>query len=486
MRLFGLAVLSHIAFVSAIVPNVINSNNNNGPQQPRTDDDALNSDMSLPNLLHIQSIGDIKNYDISGNVQYDSGRLLISQYGSLWTRSLFPRESEFTVEVVFRSSGTGEDIMFSDNHLTFWVVESRTTPENYDGFKFVVNNRDTQGLKIFNNDGTSSGSGSDESLSLSIGDCQFRYLQSDVPFTLRISYTDKWFKVQVDNNLCFKTDQVQIPVTHGGYKFGISSFMNPQSSETFEILAVKVWDGITEDAIDDHGLMADGQLKIDVTEKQVAVEQQQQQQDQEQDTGPDAARRKFLEKVQQQQQQHQQNEPRISSAKPSHDMVQVVAKIENLEHLIADLSKSIVPNTNIDEVTDVVKQTQLTLLELKQTFIQQYSELLTAIASLNQKVIGEVREQHYGMEELSRKVDLLMNEHKQVQHQYQKQQHHQQRKDLELERQRNGNNLDGSSGSGSVADSLIKWILVPLVVILLALLVFVYRLRHDIKHSKLL
>lgn len=62
-----------------------------------------------------------------------------------------------------------------------------------------------------------------------------------------------------------------------------------------------------------------------------------------------------------------------------------------------------------------------------------------------------------------------MNNHKEISYQYQ-----------------NAKESDSPNGVGTTVDVLMKWVLFPLMLILLVLVVFVYRLRHDIKHSKLL
>lgn len=85
-------------------------------------------------------------------------------------------------------------------------------------------------------------------------------------------------------------------------------------------------------------------------------------------------------------------------------------------------------------------------------------------------MIGEVREQQYSMEEIGKKVDLLMANHKEISYQYKQQ----------------GTALDQYSNQSGIANTLIKWILIPVVAVIIVLTVVVSRLRHDIKHSKLL
>lgn len=476
--------------------------------------------LSLSDLLKIDKVSDVKNYAVSDTVSFDQGRLLLGQQGSLWTKNKLSlqKSNEFTYEVVFRSSGKSNDIQFRENGLNVWLVDDRSPKtaksglgsEVFDGFKFAVNNRDQQGLKIFNNDGNQRVPAVDDSLELSLGDCQFRYLESDVPFTLRISYSanKNWFKVQVDNNLCFKTDQIQLP-PKSDWVFGITSVVNSASKELFEILEVNVWDKLTEDAVDDHGLMDGEELKVDVEEKVVNNEGGEKAGAIPEHASPAQIRQSLMERARQHREEtakanggnnnnnnnnnaQKQNEPRISTKlAPTGDSIQLVLnKLDQLEIALADLSASSPRGANENSqgggsggVSVQVQETKDILVELRQTFITQYAELLQAIQLLNQKVIGEVREQHVGMEEISKKVDLLMNEHKEVQHQYINHYKQQERQKAE------GISIPGGekeSNSDTLADKLIKWVLIPLMIVLLALVVFVYRLRHDIKHSKLL
>ena len=476
MRVFKNVILNAIS-VTAAIPNVnINQQDNPGIEQ------VLES-LSLPNLLTIDSISRISNYETS-SVIFDQGRILMNKQGALFSKSFIPSK-EFTAEIVFRSSGKSQDIQFSDNGLNIWLLDDRKSQslDQYDGLKFAINNVDIQGLKIFNNDGTNN---VDNGLDVSIGDCQFRYLESDVPFTLRISYSDKWFKVQVDNNLCFKTDKIKLPQNQN-FKLGVTSNTNSQSQETFEILAIKVWDKLTEDALDDHGLMVEGELKVDVKK---IVDGSQQIQD-EDHVKPRVIRESLMERARKHREEMEraQNLDISNIGSQNNDFLLILDKLNHLEYLVNDLPNSYNPSSqgtkndqvggalsqSQNDITNAIKETRDTINGLKETFVQQYAQLLQAVSDLNHKVIGEVREQHYGMEEIGKKVDLLMSEHKEVQHQYKKQSEQMGQKSAHV-----------VSPSDSTFDKLIKWILIPLMIVLLALVVFVYRLRHDIKHSKLL
>ncbi|CAI5755858.1 unnamed protein product [Candida verbasci] len=447
---FLILLLQLISITLAIVPNVNHIPENKKEQNPLKFESTEKS-LSLPNLLTIDSKSQISNYDLSKTINYDNGRLLLDKNGVMWSKNTLPQD-EFTIEVDFRSTGRIEDLQFLENQLSIILAENIQSFDKFDGFKFLINNQEQEGLKIFNNDGSKT---LNNLIDESIGDCKFRYLESNVPFTIRISYkrSESWFKVQIDNNLCFKTNRIQIP-NNSKLRLGVFSIINRSSIEEFEILNVKVWDHLIEDAIDDHGLMNDGEVKVEF--KTIVVEESQATDA----IKPEYKRESLMEKAQKQRQESMQVQD-----------FNVLKKLQDLEYQ---------QNEKIDKLIQIQNELNSNLQnqkkELQQLFTTQYAEILSSISTLNQKLIGEVREQHFGMEELSKKVDLLMNNHKEIAYQYEKnqiQQQQQQQQHIQVP-------------TSSVFDSLIKWILVPLLIILIILVIFVYRLRHDIKHSKLL
>ncbi|KAK6874822.1 Protein EMP46 [Candida tropicalis] len=425
-----------LQLVSAVVPNVGRISSQVAP----------NPHYSLPNLLTIDSKTDINNWEISENIQFDNGRLLLGQSGSIWNKYKIPTSNkQWTIELVFRSTGLDADKVYLENGLTVWLVndnEGNNIPTNvFDGFKIEMNNKEQPGLKLYNNDGSQEIS---TDLNHALGQCKFQYLESNVPFTLRLSYDEnKWFKIQVDNNLCFKTDQVKIPFND--ILFGITSDVSPQSQEQYEILGLKTWEKLTEDATDDH-------VRQEMLKKQQEEDAQLQNQEFSQQGGNDASFDLIISKL---------NQLEIS--------VNTLNNLEEDAEIIAINNKIKELNNAQEVLKSTVDDTKKAVQDLEQTLVRQYSQMLDAIGQLNQKVIGEVREQHSGMEELSKKVDLLMNNHKEISYQYQ-----------------NAKESDSPNGVGTTVDVLMKWVLFPLMLILLVLVVFVYRLRHDIKHSKLL
>lgn len=429
------------------------------------------SRVSLPNLLELNSVYDLESdWSLNNNIKLDTGRLLIGKLGgSLWSESALPNsDEEWTVELVFRSTGTGRDITFGEkNGLSLFLANNPNVndvsnfggPSKFDGFQFLFNNKEKEGLKIFANDNLKT---IGKNLGDSIGNCEFTYLDSTVPFTLRVSYSKakNWFKVQIDNNLCFKTDQISIP--RNNFKLGISGDNNPASEEIFEVLKLNVWDHLTDDAIDDHGLMADGQIKVAVTK--VQEPQQKPQQDSEFHP-PSKIRQSLMERTSRhkelllEQEKAQMLASNVDNSKLQEIVSQnnkLASRLDSLDSKLSSLNKDTSSNSPPDSIS--VESFD----EFKHTISSQYIELLGSISSLNEKMISEVREQQFTIDELGRKVDLLMSNHKELQYQNQ------------------------NTPQDSDPTSIIRWILITIVIVVLVLTIFVYRLRHDIKHSKLL
>ena len=479
----------------AIIPNVDNidkSNSNDQHDEP--------GHLSLPNLLHANNINDLDlTWDTLSNIKLDTGRLIIDKNnGAVWSKAhLANTGDEWTIEMVFRSSGTAKnDLAFGDvNGLALWLIDSSNSlpindrnvdnfggPSQFDGFQFLINANEKRGLKIFNNDGTKT---LQNTIEQSIGECAFNYLDSLVPFTVRVSYSKlrRWFKVQIDNNLCFKTDQIILPDDLNDFMFGITGNISPSSQEAYEILKLNVWTHLTSDAIDDHALMSDGHLKIEY--KTVTA-------DDPKDTyiPPSRIRESLMERnrkhreeiLRQQREAHQQGK---EDNKMDLLLDDISFKLENIELRLSSMDSSVgsgdtsydtkILGAQLKDITAIQAQQQEALSQLQQSYDQfkttlghQYTELLQSVSKLNEKVIGEVREHQYSTEELGKKVDLLMSNHKEVAYQYQ-----------------NGNN-EFKNNEADLLPSIIRWVLIPVVVGIILLTIVVYRLRHDIKHSKLL
>lgn len=426
--------------------------------------------LSLPNLLEVNDIFDLENaWSFYNGIRFDTGRLLLGKLGgSIWSKNRMTKaDNEWTIEFMFRSSGRSQDLVFSEtNGLSLFLAQSPNTkdfsnfggPSEFDGFQFLLNNKEKQGLKIYANDGKKR---IENSLDNVIGNCEFPYINSQVPFTIRVSYSasKQVFKVQMDNNLCFKTDKIKIP--SNSYHIGVAGNVSPASEEVFEVLLLNYWDHLTEDAIDDHGLISDGELKVAVRK---VVEHEEEKKQEQEFHSPAAIRESLMERNRKYREQIQQPNNQV----PINDngvLSQLILQTELIASRLDKMEASI-KSIKVSNSPDSSSYDTSSLDDFKETLSKQYMELLESIAKLNQKVIGEVREQQFTIEELTKKVDVLMANHKEI-------------------------NFHTSKEAGKVntyeaSGNILRFTLFVIIVILIILAIGFYRLRHDVKHSKLL
>lgn len=426
----------------------------------------------LPLLLHVKSIGELKNSWSHRGFKLDAGRLVSSGNAALWSTPRLPSSSnEWTIEFQFRSSGVMEDAKYgATNGLALWldasapplpVTDNYGGPHKYDGFQVLVNAQEHEAVRLFNNDGSKKIS---NALEAAVGSCAFAYLDTLIPTTVRVSYlrTKKWFKIQVDNNLCFKLDEIVIPDNQGDFRFGITANTDKGSKEQYEILSLDVWPILTEDAIDDHGLMAGTEIQyvkagketlgsVPVTPPVAEL--------------PSVARKSVMEKQRESMQTSVIND-------------QILRLLEKSDASIRALEEKVISNNKAGSqgVTTGNMVTTQDLDEVKkelQKFTQQvsghFADLYKAMSKQHESVMREVGEQSVGFKDVASKVDFLM-------------QHHQ-----ELASKYDSGTPDGSGiASAGIVGIIVKWILIPVMLAVVFLAMIVYRLRHDIKHSKLL
>lgn len=443
----------------------------------------------IPNLLHVSLLKDVeKTWKTLGDVRFDNGRLLVKN-GAIWSKqALTGSDKEWTAEFIFRSLGTSADSANDlTNGLALWLtteMESDTLnfggPAKYDGFQILLNaGSDIRGIAVYNSDGFSQLVPQTRFL---IGDCKFNYLDLMVPFTIRVLYLDAQsiFKVQIDNNLCFRTDQIRIPP---GQQYKLGMLASSKSDEEFEVLRLNVWDKLTEDAIDDHGLLENGAKVAYVTAvaetpkepPSKIMESIQEQQRQMQNSGQDSINQRSTQEIQQiLQQQAKQGQVQMQG---------VLSKLSGLEGNIDELKLLIVrlaaapgggsgSSEGASEwaaSAEALKILADQFVDFKKDIASYQGQMLDAIRLLNEKLVGEVGEHQYAVDEMSKKVDLLMAHHKEIKYQA----------DQEVPRP--------ASDDLAVVLILFKWVVLPVLVCVAAILFFMFRLRRDFKqHLKLL
>ncbi|OBA21780.1 concanavalin A-like lectin/glucanase [Metschnikowia bicuspidata var. bicuspidata NRRL YB-4993] len=456
-----------IAPVLAILPEARLVNNEQDTDFP--------SRHSLPNLLKVDQISDIyADWDVRGSMNLEAGRLVVEDgKGSVWSRHpLANSKNEWTVELVFRNSEQ-EDVddhsFFETNGLSFWLLDGLVPddtlnfggPLKFDGLQFLMNNLDYRGLKIFANDGSKSINNAETN---ALGGCRFNYLDSMVPFTMRVSYSASrnWFKVQIDNNLCFSTDALSFGKIGSDLRLGVSASTNPVSREYWEVLKMDIYDRLSEDAIDDHGV-ADGPAPKIVTKTQMSSSQR--------TSKPLQKAPSLMEKMMS---NRGQTAPPVQNLdKLEGSLSEITSKLMTIEHTVNsfDFTKINDLSVAIEGIKQIQSQQLSVLGELMTThkhfeslLTSHYREMTKAVRVLNQGIIEEVRKHRLEVQDVSGKVDLLMDNHREIKGQYQ--------------------NLDTRSADFEYLGTIIRWVLIPLIIGIVAIIVVVYRLKKDIKHSK--
>lgn len=454
-----------IASANAIVPDAqIHQDIMDSKQPPR-----------LPNLAKVNSIADLSpEWFIKGAMALDEGRLVLQEgSASVWSRQpLTNSNKDWTIEVIFRNSERVEvddHLYFDSNGFSFWLLESELPsdtanfggPRTYDGIHILINNKEGRGLKIFANDGTGTPTNSKTD---SLGWCDLNYLDSSIPFTLRLSYsaTDKIFKVQIDNNLCFKTEKLSFDNLKEDFLIGVSASTDPKSQEFWELFKLDTFLELTEDAIDDHGIIEEGLVKmVTLTQFQESTP-----------TETPAKRQSLMEKA-------ITGSSQTGLAKLDKNIEEINKKLQILETALGaiDHSKLSDLSTALKEVNDVQKKQLVVLEDLKRThedfqalLQSNFKEMVNSIGVLHQKVIDEIRQHQVETHLIESKVDILMSNHKEILKQYQEY----------------AGEMERKSDSSEFFNVVVRWVLLPFIVLFAGLSLLIYRLRKDIKHSKII
>lgn len=455
---------------------------------------------SLPNLLDVKSVSDLENaWTLQGTMELEAGRLVVNRnLGSIWAhQSLENSKDEWTIEVVFRNSEQVEvddHLYFDTNGFAFWLLDGSGLmlndflnyggPKRFDGFQFLINNEERRGLKIFANDGHKDAV---NALDAALGGCAINYLDSMVPFTLRVSYSAKtnWFKVQIDNNLCFKTESLTFANIPKDLRLGVSASTDEKSKEYWEVLKLNIYPFLTENAIDDHGIITDGSVKL-ITVTEVATPThaplvgRQSLMERTREFKENLERQKLEEERKEQNEQEQKDQHRQEGFKADLDssFTEISTKLAILEEALnkIDMSKL----ADLEVVLADVKQVQMqqvdALLQIKDAYssfqsllASQSKELSNTMSILHERVVNEIRDHLTELVGLNKKIDLITSNHKSFQDQY-----------------KSATESPSTFDSSQLFSLVVKWVLLPLVIGIAVLSTFVYRLRKDIKHLKLL
>lgn len=178
-----------------------------------------------------------------------------SSKGSLWTKNAYTLGTSFTAEWTVRSTNHRGK---SPGGLALWFVNANSPqdtelfngPSKFEGLQLLIDNNGEleSTLRGQLNDGTQQFT-SANIYDKTFGSCLLAYQDSTVPLTVRLTYdsaNEHFFKVQVDNRVCFQTKKIHFPAEN--YKFGITA-TNADNEESFELLQLEVFDGVLEEAL---------------------------------------------------------------------------------------------------------------------------------------------------------------------------------------------------------------------------------------------
>lgn len=263
-------------FLLVLVGNVVSHS---------ADDKVLeDEDLSLPDLEKTDVL-DAPSWSISGNAKFENGRIIMTTGQN--THSYLTNDYElaydsWTVESIFRSMG---DYGQTSSSFTLSLTNEHSNADSsffgsssiFKGLKVVVDSdsKDGSSVHAYLNDGTIDFSKltKEQLYSKSFGSCLLSYQESQVPTTLRISSYAGIFLVQVNNKVCVQTKSIKIPKT---YKISLNAFTSSSSQEIFELFRLKTYGGVISEIIENQGKTAPRANKAEtnkhtITEPEIEV-----------------------------------------------------------------------------------------------------------------------------------------------------------------------------------------------------------------------
>ncbi len=385
--------------------------------------------------------------------------------GSL-TNDLELSYDSWTIETIIRSAGafgktnSGVSLRYIAEHnddTSFFGG-----PGKFEGLNIVVDSDGPTGSTIrgYLNDGTIDYSKlGDKIYENSFGSCLAAYQDSQVPFTLRVVYYNGILTVQVDNKVCMKTKQVKLPKN---YKVGFSASTGSQH-EQFELLRLKTYGGVLSEVLDNENIAA--------TQPKVITEYVQLDKDgkpmgkvekpkeSKVSTPDDVSLSHLLSTIDQIQ---------LSNKELLNNFVQMDNKLTGLS--ITSSSGKKADLSYLEDYTLKIKVLSDRVLSLETTLNQFDSKIATLERLLRSEIntltgtinkvaadnVNQLRENEHSIEELSKNIQFLVYSEKEKQE-----------------------NPITELVSG------LKFLIIPILILTILLIMFTFRLRHDIK-SKLL
>lgn len=226
--------------------------------------DGLIKEYSLEDMLDLSKLPD--TFITEGSSRLEEGRLVLTPgpntRGSLWLGNVLPIDQSFTIEWIFRSVGYSGK---TTGGLSFWFLHDWNSdnelyggPSKFSGLQLLVDNNGAYGpaLRAQLSDGSAKIEKSDINRDF-FAACLFPYQDIATPTTLRLTYDigdNHLLKVQIDNRVCFQTRKVRLVPRDAvigdtpSVQLGVSADNGDGNNEGFEILGVRVFDRVVDQA----------------------------------------------------------------------------------------------------------------------------------------------------------------------------------------------------------------------------------------------
>ncbi|ODV93629.1 hypothetical protein PACTADRAFT_51405 [Pachysolen tannophilus NRRL Y-2460] len=474
------------------------------------DSKYLVDESSLINLSQLKDITELKNYnwDFSDATKFDNGRFVLTPktdfylsnseedeiIGGIWNRDPVSLSNGFTFETTLRSIGNaGGD---TGAGLSIWFVQKHDNskvnyggPAIYDGLQILIA---SNSVRSFLNDGSKP-----VDLSTPFSTCYSPFQKSEVPTTFRLSYEQGWFKLSIDNRLCFHTEVIKFEDL-SKFKIGITAKSNKIATkhEQFELLKFETYNRVTEEAkLEDKGILV-SQPKV-VTK---IVE----------DLGAGAKPTETAAKYQDFSSRQQRLRESVKKTPSStYNTGEILDKLSLVEGSNADLLSKI-ENLQTILLSSVGSDKGKGSNFDKETLIQSADQYQNLVKSVNgnsdhlKELTMKVLETSQMIDNIDRmvnakfiEVEKLINSNVAKKLESIESRVIRNSNDLydkiiyklgELELSQQSTNQLSVSGSKAIAslNSRIRWIIITVILVIAALSMFLYRLRNDVKHGKII
>ncbi|TID17202.1 hypothetical protein CANINC_004061 [Pichia inconspicua] len=229
--------------------------------------------LSLANLVSIETLDDISvNWKVTDAAKYEEGRIILTpksiivsaqdesfEYGSLWsTKSPVSLES-FTTELTIRSIGS---VGYTDAGISLFIIDANNDvsdesnfggPFLFKGLQVLLNHDRELGpvIRVYLNDGS-------KKLNIEsdfIGAYKNEYQGATVPMTIKVAYSNNFFKITCDNKLLFVSDQINLDkLISNEIRIGITAQSRKKLDlhEQFEVLRLITYDDVTKEMKEDE------------------------------------------------------------------------------------------------------------------------------------------------------------------------------------------------------------------------------------------